>query len=99
MFFFPEKEKCVEKQTRMKKYIPFLDFMINKLEKKNNEVLQCQFKKFHSLRSIISEGKGKTSLHSLNKIEEVILKLITILDYKVSIFKTFVNNMKLHMIF
>lgn len=74
----------------METYLPFLDFMIDKIKKKSNEIsLECQLSKFQNLRSMILEKSSKHSWDAIIRVEEVIQKLIAKLDYKVSFLKKF----------
>lgn len=84
VFVVTEKEKCLEKLCEMQSFLPFLDFMIDKIKKKNVFPLECQLSKFQHIRSVILEKNGKYSLEGLTNIEDILQKLITKLDYKVS---------------
>ncbi|XP_046733857.1 uncharacterized protein LOC124404071 isoform X2 [Diprion similis] len=64
-----------KKFAEMQKYIPFLEAMIERLQKVKDKSREAQLQKMQSLHGILSNSKRKLRIETLQRCEDVLQKL------------------------
>ncbi|XP_067015656.2 uncharacterized protein [Anabrus simplex] len=69
-----------KKLEEMKKYIPFLETMIQRLERSNEKAREAQLEKMKSLYGILVNNKKKLKIETLKRCEDVLKNLMKKVD-------------------